>query len=144
MEIICVNVSQPTYVGKLTHKSLKITGIVDLSVLSELKRYEYDFLDISEAEFGMDEEESWTCLGWSHSGPVERFNGYKKIEVLRRFLEQINAKTILLPDNVQRRHVNSAKQNEYVKELAVKPTCSLFSSVDGKLMNKKKTMVVFG
>lgn len=141
--LVTVNVSQPDYTGKLSHKELKLTGKVDLGDLTILKRNEYDYLDISEAEFGIDEEEWSVCLGWSHSGPVYGNSGWRKVEVLKRFLEQINAKTILLPDDVQRRHINAAKKNRHIKELQVTLNCPLFSYEDGKLMNKKKTKPIF-
>lgn len=104
---------------------------------------EYEFLDISEAEMGIDEERWEVCLGWSHSGPVYGNSGWRKVEVLKRLLEQINAKTVLLPDNVMRRHINAAKKNPHIKELQVSPNCPLFAYEDGKLMNKKKTLTVF-
>lgn len=144
METITVNVSIPNYEGKLTHKNLKLTGEVTLNVLSVLNRYDYDFIDISEVEFGIDEEKYNVCLGWSHSGPVYGNSGYRKVEMLRRFLEQIKAKTILLPDNVMRRHINSACYNRNIEQLKVTDNCKLFANKDGKLMNKKKTKIVFG
>ena len=122
----------------------KVTGPLDLKVLESLLKDEYDFLDISEAEMGIDEERWEVCLGWSHSGPVYGNSGWRKVEVLKRLLEQINAKTILLPDNVMRRHINAAKNNSHIKELQVRPSCPLFAFEDGKLMNKKKTKPVFG
>ena len=139
-----VNVSLPEYSGKLTHKEVKLIGKVRLSTLAELVRHDFDFLDISEAEFGTEQEEWSVCLGWSHSGPVYGNSGWRKVEVLKRLLEQINAKTILLPDDVQRRHINAAKKNPHIKELQVSPNCPLFAFEDGKLMNKKKTKPVFG
>lgn len=141
--LVIVNVSEPDYAGKLTHEKLKLTGQVDLGVLNTLKRHEYDYLDISEVEFGIDEEKWYVCLGWSHCGPVYGNSGWREVEVLKRFLEEINAKTILLPDNVQRRHINSAKKNPHIKELQVSPNSPLFAYEDGKLMNKKKTKPVF-
>ena len=144
METLTVNVSIPNYEGKLTHKNLKLTGEVTLNVLSVLNRYDYDFIDISEVEFGIDEEKYNVCLGWSHSGPVYGNSGYRKVEMLRRFLEQIKAKTILLPDNVMRRHINSACYNRNIEQLKVTDNCKLFANKDGKLMNKKKTKIVFG
>ena len=122
----------------------KITGPLDLKDLESLLENEYEFLDISEAEMGIDEEQWEVCLGWSHSGPVYGNSGWRKVEVLKRLLEQINSKTILLPDDVQRRHINAAKKNPHIKELQVSPNCPLFSYEDGKLMNKKKTKPVFG
>ena len=143
-DITTVNVSQPDYTGKLTHKDLKIIGEVNLRTLAELVCHDFDFLDISEAEFGTDQEEWSVCLGWSHSGPVYGNSGWRDVEVLKRFLEEINANAILLPDNVQRRHINAAKKNPTIDELQVGPNCPLFSFEDGKLMNKKKTKLVFG
>lgn len=122
----------------------KVTGPLDLDGLESLLEDEYEFLDISEAEMGIDEEKWEVCLGWSHSGPVYGNSGWRKVEVLKRLLEQINAKTILLPDDVQRRHINAAKKNRHIKELQVSPNCPLFAYEDGKLMNKKKTKPVFG
>lgn len=144
METTIVNVSEPNYESKLNSKNLKLTGEVTLDVLRKLKRYEYDYLDISEAEFGVDYEKWEVCLGWSHWGPVYGNSGYRKVEVLRRFLEKINAKSILLPDNVMRRHINSAYYNRNLSQLIVTDNCKLFANKDGKLMNKKKTIVVFG
>lgn len=142
-DITIVNVSLADYPDKLNLKNLKLIGKVDLEVLRSFEDYNYDFLDISEAEFGMDQEEWVQCLGWSHSGPVYGNSGRRDVEVLKRFLEVINAKTILLPDNVQRRHINAAKKNPNIKELQVSSNCPLFAYEDGKLMNKKKTKPVF-
>ena len=142
-DIVIVDVSLADYSGKLTHKHLKLIGKVNLEVLSSLEQYKYDFLDISEAEFGMDKEEWAQCLGWSHSGPVYGKSRWRDVEVLKRFLEEINAKVILLPDDVQRRHINAAKKNANIKELQVTPNCPLFAYEDGKLMNKKKNKAVF-
>ena len=144
METVIINVSEPNYEGKLNNKNLKLTGEVTLDVLKELKRYEFDYLDITEAEFGIDYEKWEVCLGWSHWGPVYGNSGYRKVEVLRRFLEKINAKSILLPDDVMRRHINSAYYNRNIKQLLVTDNCKLFANKDGKLMNKKNTITVFG
>ena len=124
-------------------KEKKIEGKIDLKGLGLLLQEEYEFLDISEAEMGIDEEQWEVCLGWSHHGPVYGRSGWRKVEVLRRLLEEIDAKTILLPDDVQRRHINSALYNQHIKELRVNDSCKLFAYEDGKLMNKKKTSVVF-
>lgn len=141
--VVIVNVSETDYAGNLTHKDLKIIGEVNLRTLAELVRHDFDFLDISEAEFGIDQEEWSVCLGWSHCGPVYGNSGWRDVEVLKRFLEEINAKAILLPNNIQRRHINAAKKNPTIDELQVSPNCPLFSFEDGKLMNKKKTKPVF-
>ena len=141
--IITVNVSLPEYACKLTHKKLKLIGEVDLSTLATMLRYEFDYIDISKAEFGTNQEKRSVCLDWIHSGPVNGNSGYRDMGVLRRFLAGIKARTILLPDNVQRRHINAAKKNPNIKELQVSKKCRLFAYEDGKLMNKKKTKPVF-
>lgn len=125
-------------------KEKKIEGKLDLKGLGQLLQEEYEFLDISEAETGIDEEQWEVCLGWSHHGPVYGRSGWRKVEVLKRLLEEIDAKTILLPDDVQRRHINAARKNPCIEQLQVRPTCPLFAYEDGKLMNKKKTILVFG
>ena len=124
-------------------KEKKIESTLDLKTLKPLLQEEYEFLDISDAKMGTEEEHYRVCLGWSHSGPVYGASGYRKVEVLKRLLEQINAQSILLPDDVQRRHINAAKKNPHIKQLQVRPTCRLFTFEDGKLMNKKKTIVMF-
>jgi hypothetical protein len=141
--VVIINVSEPDYVEKLNNKELKLIGEIDLGVLAVLISHDFDFLDISEAEFGIDQEKWYVCLGWSHSGPVYGNSGWRDVEVLKRFLEEINAKSILLPDNVQRRHINAAMKNHAIKELQVSENCKLFAFEDGKLMNKKKTKPVF-
>ena len=142
--LVTVNVSEPNYEDKLAHKELKLTGEITLDVLKKLNHYEYDYLDISEDEFGIGYEKWEVCLGWSHSGPVYGNSGWREVEVLRRFLEKIKAKSILLPDNVMRRHINSAYCNKTLKHLLVTDNCKLFANQNGKLMNKKKTIVIFG
>ena len=144
MESFIVNVSKPKFERKLNHKELKLIGNVTLKVLEKLQRFEYEHLDLSKAEMGIDEEKWEVYLGWSHHGPVYGRSGWRKVEVLKRLLEQINAQTILLPDDVQRRHINAAMKNPHIKQLQVRPTCPLFAYEDGKLMNKKKTLLVFG
>ncbi len=124
-------------------KELKIDGTLNLKRLNKILKDDYEYIDISESVMGIDEEYWGVCLGWSHSGPVYGNSGYREVEVVRRLLEQINAHTILLPDNVMRRHINSAKKNPRIKVLKVRDTCPLFSFENGKLMNKKKTKIVF-
>ena len=130
--LVTVNVSEPNYEDKLAHKELKLTGKITLDVLKKLNHYEYDYLDISEAEFGIEE-----------IGTRMNHDSLYKVEVLRRFLSHIKADTILLPDDVQRRHINSAKRNKHINELWVTSHCPLFAYENGMLMNKKKTIVMF-
>ena len=124
-------------------KSLNLMGEINISAYKTLLNFEFDYLDISDAQFSIVCVPHWTCHGWSHSGPVESVS-FQKVEMLRMFLENIQARTILLPDDVMQRHINSAKRNEYIKELKVNDSCLQFAYENGKLMNKKKTRVVFG
>ena len=133
VNITSVNVSSPDYVGDIAARFLKITGKVNLAVLRALNRHQYIYLDISEAEFGIEEIRA----------NMKNNNSLFKVEVLRRFLTHIKADTILLPDNVQRRHINSAKRNKHINELWVTNHCPLFAYENGMLMNKKKTIVMF-
>ena len=138
-----LNVSKLEKGDIIEDKSLNLIGEITIPVLNILLNFEFEYLDISEAQFGIAYVPHWTCRGWSHSGPVESVS-YQKVELLRMFLESIQAKTILLPDDVMPRHINSAKSNEYIQELKVNDTCPQFAYENGKLMNKKKTRVVFG
>jgi len=130
--VVKVDVSTPSYASMIKARLLKITGKVDLDVLRALNRHKYTYLDISEAEFGIEEIRA----NMNH-------NSLYKVEVLRRFLAHIKADTILLPDDVQRRHINSAKRNKHINELWVTSHCPLFAYENGMLMNKKKTIVMF-
>ena len=125
-------------------KEKKIEGKLDLKGLEPLLQEEYEFLDISEAEMGYEDVFWEVRLGMTDNGPAFYNSGYHKVEVLKQLLEKINAKTILLPDSVMRRHITVAKKNPHIQELQVRPTCPLFAYEDGKLMNKKKTILVFG
>ena len=129
--VVKVDVSTPDYASMIKAKLLKITGKVDLDVLRVLNRHRFTYLDISEAEFGIEEIRA------------SMNNSLFKVEVLRRFLAHIKADTILLPDDVQRRHINSAKRNKHINELWVTSHCPLFAYENGMLMNKKKTIVMF-
>lgn len=130
--VVKVDVSTPDYASMIKARLLKITGKVNLEVLRALNRHKYTYIDISEAEFGIKEIRA----NMNH-------NSLYKVEVLRRFLAHIKADTILLPDDVQRRHINSAKRNKHINELWVTSHCPLFAYENGMLMNKKKTIVMF-
>ena len=130
--VVKVDVSTPDYTPMIKARLLKITGKVDLDVLRALSRHKYTYIDISEAEFGIEE-----------IGTRMNHDSLYKVEVLRRFLSHIKADTILLPDDVQRRHINSAKRNKHINELWVTSHCHLFAYENGMLMNKKKTIVMF-
>ena len=138
-----LNVSHLEKGDIIEDKSLNLMGEITMSKFNILNNSEFEYLDISEAQFGKAYIPHWTCRGWSHSGPVESVS-YQEVEMLRYFLANIRARAILLPDSVMQRHINSAMCNEYLQELKVSDNCPLFAYENGKLMNKKKTRVVFG
>lgn len=140
--IVEVNVNEKGYASKLGKKT-KITGDFHLRDIEVISTRIYEYLDVSEAKFGFQLEKWSQCLGMSHSGPVYGNSGTREVDILLRFISTVKVATMVLPDDVQRRHINAAKNNKYIKQLIVRDTCKLFSYVDGKLMNKKKTLVVF-
>ena len=140
--IVEVSVDEKGYALKLGKKT-KITGDFHLEDIETISPRIYDYLDVSEATFGSQMEEWSQFLGMSHSGPVYGNSGTREVDILLRFISSVKVATLVLPDDVQRRHVNAAKNNAYIKQLIVRDSCKLFSYVDGRLMNKKKTLTVF-
>lgn len=140
--IVEVSVDEKGYALKLGKKT-KITGDFHLEDIETISSRIYDYLDVSEATFGSQMEEWSQFLGMSHSGPVYGNSGIREVDILLRFISSVKVATLVLPDDVQRRHINAAKNNKYIRQLIVRDSCKLFSYVDGKLMNKKKTLTVF-
>lgn len=126
-----------------SENSCIIGGIVRLTDIDEIVENAYDTIDISMAGWGYEEEYWEQCLGWSHSGFIYGRTGKKKIEVLSRFLERVEADTVILPDNVSRRHINRIAANDKIRVAMVGPNCKLFSMSGEVLMNKKGTKVVY-
>lgn len=140
--IVEISVDEKGYALKLGKKT-KITGDFHLEDIETISPRIYDYIDVSEATFGSQMEEWSQFLGMSHSGPVYGNSGIRKVDILLRFISNVKVATLVLPDDVQRRHINAAKNNKYIRQLIVRDSCKLFSYVDGKLMNKKKTLIVF-
>lgn len=140
--IVDVNIFERGYASKLG-KKIKITGDFHLEDVKAISHRIYDYIDVSEATFGTQMEEWSQFLGMSHSGPVYGNSGTREVDILLRLISSVKVSTLVLPDDVQRRHVNAAKNNKFIKQLIVRDSCKLFSYVDGKLMNKKKTLIVF-
>ena len=140
--VVEVRVDENGYASKLGKKT-KITGDFHLEDIKAISPRIYDYIDVSEATFGSQMEEWSQFLGMSHSGPVYGNSGTREVDILLRFISSVKVATLVLPDDVQRRHVNAAKNNAYIKQLIVRDSCKLFSYVDGRLMNKKKTLTVF-
>ena len=140
--VVEVRVDENGYASKLGKKT-KITGDFHLEDIKAISPRIYDYLDVSEASFGSQMEEWSQFLGMSHSGPVYGNSGTREVDILLRFISSVKVATLVLPDDVQRRHINAAKNNKYIRQLIVRDSCKLFSYVDGRLMNKKKTLTVF-
>ncbi len=121
-----------------------VTGEVDLEVLKLIKRHGHlRVIDVSHATFGTDKEEWRQCLGYSHSGPVYGASGWRQVDVLKRFMETINADKVIVPADVARRHINAARRNDAINEVVVPDDCRLFAMMDGCVYNKNLTKMVF-
>ena len=121
-----------------------VTGVVNLQTANDIisKQY-YQLVDISQAEFIIDKEEWQRCLGMSHHGPVYARGGTRDVEVLIRFLEKVRARKVILPANIERRHMNAAMRNNCICKIEVPDDCRLFAMKDGDVYNKKLTKLVF-
>lgn len=126
---------------------LALIGTVPLNVISLLQDFKYEVLDLSQAEFGEEDEDYVVCLGYSHSGPVYGASGVRKVDVLKRLMEDLTTKTLVLPDNVALRHINAIiKRNNgkaHIFAVRVSDNCKLFSMVGDDVYNKKGTKLVF-
>lgn len=124
-------------------KEIALLGQVTLDDASSLGRYHLDILDLSQGTFGYEDEEWVQCLGWSHSGAVYGNSGVKSVDVLQRVLEYADAVKVILPDDVARRHMNTIKKNERIREVEVGAGCKLYSMKDGNVYNKKGTILMY-
>ena len=121
-----------------------VTGEVNLAAAeSIIRRGHMAVVDISQAHFIIDEEEWKQFLGYSHHGPVYGASGWREVDVLKRFLENVWADKVILPADVARRHINAATRNAGLFQLIVPDDCRLFAMKDGDVYNKKLTKVVF-
>lgn len=122
----------------------KPVGKVSLTDVNIMTYRSYKVLDLSEAEFGIEMERWQQILGYRcNFCPVTGRSGYRKVEVLKRLLEEVIAETVILPDDVCRRHINVIKGNRDIHYVVVGPDCRLFSMKDDALMNKKGTKLIF-
>lgn len=120
-----------------------LVGQVSLNDANLLSRFKLNRLDISQATFGMEQEEWSQSFGFSHCGWVCGNSGVRDVEVLRRVLEKVSASEVVLPDDVARRHINTIKKNKGIQSVVVGNNCKLFTMKDGHLYNKKGTIRVF-
>lgn len=122
----------------------KPTGKVTLDDVKKMSGERYDVLDLTEAEFGFEEEYWEQVLGYGcNFCAVVGNSGYRDVEVLKRLLGEVTAHTVILPDDVCRRHVNVIIRNPNIIYAEVRPTCKLFSMKGNALMNKKGTKLVY-
>lgn len=121
-----------------------VTGEVDLQAAELIPcRGHMTVVDISQAHFIIDHEEWQQFLGYSHHGPVYGARGWREVDVLKRFLENISADKVILPADVARRHINAAARNAGLFQLVVPDDCRLFAMKDGDVYNKRLTKVAF-
>ena len=142
--VVEVCIDDTDFSSRIGKKKIKPLGTANLKNITPFFTRTYDLIDISEVSFFIEDEERTPSYGWGHSGPVYGKTRTHKVDVLQRFISKIKAKTLILPDDVMRRHINEAKKSKHIKQLLVRDTCKLFANENGKLMNKKKTSVVFG
>lgn len=124
-------------------KEVALKGKVTLQSVEQLCNYNLKVLDLTQGVFGMEEEEWYQCLGYSHCGPVYGNSGIREVEVLKRLLESVYADKVILPDDVARRHINAIRRNEDIYYVEVGENCKLFSMKDGQLYNKKGTILIY-
>ena len=135
-------IDYPIYYQEDCKCTYKPEGEIYLDKANDIGEKRFHILDLSEAEMGIEEEEYSICLGYSHWGPVMGGCGTRKVEILKRILENVSADCIILPDNVARRHINTIIRNPKIKCVKVSENCKLFSMVGDTLCNKKKTIEI--
>ena len=145
MKQIDFDAQKPIVVGDVesANGELAIIGKVPLTAVKPLTRYDYTILDLSRAVFEEEQESYSVCMGYGHSGPVYGSSGVRTVDVLKRLLENVTALTLILPDNVARRHMNVINGNKRIFSVRVSENCKLFSMVGDDVYNKKKTTLVF-
>jgi hypothetical protein len=135
----------PELVGEIksANGELALVGRVPLNVVKTLTRFEYETLDLSRAVFEEEEEEYSVYMGYGHRGPYYGGSRVRKVDVLKRLLENVTALTLILPDDVARRHMTAINGNKMIFSVHVSENCKLFSMVGDDVYNKKKTTLLF-
>lgn len=123
--------------------TIALVGIVTLDVANSLQHHHFEILDLSQGIFGFEEEAWCQYLGWSHCGPVYGNSGVRSVDVLQRVLACADTVKVILPDDVARRHMNTIKKNERIREVEVGAGCKLYCMKDGNVYNKKGTILMF-
>ena len=125
-------------------KEIKLVGVVTGETIFYLHLYDFDVVDISEAEFFEEDKEEYVCYGFSHSGPV-----YSKKKVVRyydyltMFAEDVYTRKIIVPPTLKRKHMNRLVAKDFIEQIIVPEDCQLFSMKDGNVYNKKGTALIF-
>lgn len=144
MKNISLPIKDLDTVLKDSPQEVAIIGKVTLDdAISLYHNHHYEVLDLSQGTFGYEAEEWCQYLGWSHCGPVYGNSGVRSVDVLQRLLERINAVKVTLPDDVARRHMNTIKKNEHIREVEVGAGCKLYSMKDGNVYNKKGKILMY-
>ena len=144
MEILDQNRFVSLAMDNVDIKEIKLIGAITGETIFYLHLYDFDVVDISEAEFIEEDKEEYVCYGFSHSGPVY---GNKKVlrhyDYLAMFAEDVYARRIIVPPTLKRKHMNRLVAKDFIEQIIVPEDCQLFSMKDGNVYNKKGTSLVF-
>lgn len=113
---------------------------IKLGEIQKMGRYRYKILDLSDSNFG--EQEERKCSGMSHWGSAGSV-WVSTVEVIKRILETVTADVVILPDDIARRHINAIKKNGSIKSVRVSENCKLFSMIGDDLYNKKGKILIY-
>jgi hypothetical protein len=130
--------------GCTKYNEIKIEGKITCDLTQMFGYKHFEVIDLSDAEFIVEDKEENICLGYSHCGPVYSSRiCTRHYDYLEMFVEDIVTDKIILPSYIKRKHMNRIKNNKNIKEVVVADECSLFSMKDGDVYNKKGTILVF-
>lgn len=130
--------------GYTKYNEIKIEGKITCDLTQMFGYKHFEVIDLSDAEFIVEDKEENICLGYSHCGPVYSSRiCTRHYDYLEMFVEDIVTDKIILPSSIKRKHMNRIKNNKNIKEVVVDDECSLFSMKDGDVYNKKGTILVF-
>ena len=107
----------------------------------EIKKSNWDILDLSQAIFEIDTDvpdvQGFVCHG--------RAMAYqpKKTDPLLDLLSSVHTVRVILPKNVSRKQLNAAIKNARIYQIEVTEDCPLFRMKDGDVWNKKGTILIY-
>ena len=130
--------------GYEKYNEIKIVGKITCDLTQKFGYIHFEVIDLSNAEFIVEDKEENICLGYSHCGPVYSSRTCtRRYDYLEMFVKDIVTDKIILPSYVKRMHMNRIKNNSNIKEVIVVEESPLFSMKDGDVYNKKGTILIF-